>query len=284
MTIIIALTKGIEKFNRYILITFSTLILNHINFTNISIMRRYRTTIFDYIILASLLTFMACLVSCGTGQPQQTITPREPSLQVALIDVSGSFKDKGLRLQNYKAITDSILAQGNGSTFIVLGLGNFSAADAIIEFCPKPLNPHLPDENTDEARIVNASNDNIITANKVIQDSFLQAIERNFLQYQPQGGNDFTDIQQPIEKMKLLLNEPRFSSYQRFVYILSDGIHEDESGKPQLITGKLSEGSVPFSLTLSGWSAPRDCFEGSKAAETANADGLFQSIISQSNY
>jgi hypothetical protein len=242
-------------------------------------MRRNRTTLSDYIALLGIFTLITCCFACVPTQLPQTATT--PTLNIAMIDVSGSFKEKGFSLTQYKTITDSLLTKGNGSSFVVLGLGNFPQSEAMIEFCPKPLNKPVASPTMDEVRSTNASNESIITSNTILQDTFLHRIERLILQYNRVGKEDYTIIDYPLEKARLLINEQRFNGYNTNITILSDGVNENTEGKPIPITAILTKnGTSSFKLTLSGWSAPKTCFGNASISETANADGLFQSILS----
>lgn len=204
-------------------------------------------------------------------------------------DRSGSTKNqRQLSEEEYKSIIENYINKYSGVVAVRV-IGNPAAQNLeFFRYKPKPTYI-VPDLNSiakkynltltnralakKDIDALKKKNDSIANLNSKGINQFIVSINNSILNYKP-NGKDLTDINDFLDHLNVLINEPQYKGKKIDIILQSDGVHD--ANKKPVTTIKFE---MPVRLFLIGWKN-KTIFQGSKLITNyyESKEGLLESI------
>ena len=217
------------------------------------------------------------------------ISPINGNILIIGDDKSGSTKNqRQLSAEEYRTIIDEYSKKYSG-VIAVRVIGNPASQNLeFFRFKPKPTYI-VPDLNTiakkynltltnrawakKEIEKITKKNDSISNSNSKGINQFIINITNSILNYKP-NGKDVTDINDFLDHLNVLINEPQYKGKKIDIILQSDGVHD---ANKKTVTPLKFE--MPVRLYLIGWKN-KEVFQGDKLKINyfESKDGLLESL------
>lgn len=224
-------------------------------------------------ILCGLASCNADINSNGKAILLKTSDSYFKTLLIIGDDRSGSTNDiRKLTIDDYKVLGSSINNKGGGTLAVCL-IGNpqpQSREPYILTLNqlenPAPFDSKDTHLTLTEKSALKIQNDKIAEENNakinlnenLINDYISNTIDPKIIHYKP-SGIDHTDLDDAIQRINTLVNEPQYKDYQQIIVVLvSDGKNQPGITEQTIIKELIHPKAMVY---LIGWEMPTQCFK-----------------------
>jgi hypothetical protein len=217
------------------------------------------------------------------------LNPASGNVLIIGDDRSGSTKNqRQLSAEEYKTIIEAYINKYSGVVAVRV-IGNPASQNLeFFRYKPKPTYI-VPDLNAIAKKYnltlsnralakksidsISKKNEEILKSNANNKNLFIESITNSIINYKP-NGKDVTDINDFIEHLNIIINEPQYKGKKIDIILQSDGVH-DANKKP--VTPITFE--IPVRLFLIGWKN-KAIFQGNRLTINyfESKEGLLESI------